>query len=335
MVGRIGAGLVACGLSLGCSHNEAPLTEVLEDAPASVATLSDPIDPITPFTQLSPAKVALGARLFADPILSGDEKTACTTCHDLTLKLGGADGRAISAIAGRAAQPSYNTPTIFNVGLLYKLSWQGAFSSLEEIIPLTKPAVMNSTWDGVLQRLRARPAYANDFSALYPQGLNEAAVRDAIATYERSLTTPGSRFDKYLRGAADALSAEEKEGYSFFKNFGCISCHQGVGVGGNLVARFGVMRDPRERGPIKPGDRGLADPPISDAQREFYFRVPSLRNVARTAPYFHDGSAATLELAVAEMADYQLGRNLTATEVDRLVAFLGSLTGELPASVAP
>ena len=144
------------------------------------------------------------------------------------------------------------------------------------------------------QEARLRPFLQAAFAAIYDDGVNPASVRDAVSTYERSLTTPGARFDRFLQGERDALSDDERANYAMFKSYGCISCHQGVNIGSNLLAQFGVMKDPAERATVKDRDLGRYGFTKKESDRRFVFRVPSLRNVALTAPYFHDGSAATL-----------------------------------------
>lgn len=332
MMGKVGETTLAVVLSSallgGCTSSRASAPP----APSEPEDLATPADPIAPLPLQSPARdsrrVALGERLFFDPILSSDGIVSCGTCH--LFDRGGADGRAISTLEGREP-PLYNTPSIFNLAYDYRFNWPAKFDSLEEQLdaPLTSPRVMKSTWDDVIRRLRADPAYKASFSAIYDEGLSRATVRDAVSTYERSLTTPSSRFDRFLRGEHDALSADERDGYALFKGYGCISCHQGINVGGNLVARFGVMKDLAARAPLKDSDLGRYNVTKRESDR-FVFRVPSLRNVALTAPYFHDGSTPTLEEAVIEMAELQLGDSLTGEQADLIVAFLGSLTGSIP-----
>jgi cytochrome c peroxidase len=194
--------------------------------------------------------------------------------------------------------------------------------------PVQSVFEMGSTWEQVLGKLRGDPTYAAAFTTLYPEGLGREAVKNAIAEFERSLLTPRSRFDRHLEGDTGALTAEEKAGYLKFKSYGCISCHQGVNIGANLFQRMGVIGDYfADRGNITKADLGRFNVTGQEADRHV-FKVPSLRNVAVTAPYFHDGSAATLEEAVAVMAKYQLGRPLPPQDLADIVKFLGTLTGE-------
>ena len=203
-----------------------------------------------------------------------------------------------------------NTPTVFNVSLNFRLNWEGNFRTLEEGVEhtLRNPAIMASSAGEVASKLRADPESVSQFREAYGRGPDAAAVLDAIATYERSLVTPGSRFDRWLAGEADAITPEELSGYQVFKSLGCIACHQGVNVGGNLFQRHGIFH------PL-----GSPEPVL--------LRVPSLRNVATTPPYFHDGSAPTLPEAVRMMGMAQLDRVLTKPQITAIVAFLNTLTG--------
>jgi cytochrome c peroxidase len=285
---------------------------------------AEPIVPITTGPPLDPRRVALGERLFHDPRLSRDSRRACATCHPLDR--GGMDGRPRALTADGTRHPR-NTPTIFNVGLSASFNWDGVARTLEEHaeIVLLNPSLMNTTWPALLATLHEAGGYRGEFERAYPDGLTRAAVLDALATFERSLRTPNSRFDRYLRGESAALSVTEQRGYRRFKSYGCGSCHQGVNVGGNMFQRFGVFPDPD-------GVQAETDPgryQVTNVARDRgVFRVPSLRNVAVTAPYFHDGRAATLERAVEIMATVQLGRRLEPEDVASIVQFLGTLTGE-------
>lgn len=305
---------------------EVPLA-VLE--PGSSVRIDDagPITPIPPAAPLDPLRVALGDRLFHDPLLSRDATVACSSCHDLAT--GGADRRALSLGTGDAPGRR-NAPTVFNVGSHFAFFWDGRARSLEEQIdgPLHHPDEMASSWPEVVSKLAAHRDYPALFRAAYPQGIDATTVADAIATYQRSLVTPDAPFDRYLRGDEQAISSFAREGYKRFVDFGCSSCHQGVNVGGNMYQRFRVLSEYLpDRGRNEPSDLGRFELSGRDEDREV-FKVPSLRNVALTAPYFHDGSVARLDQAVAVMARHQLGRELTDEDVSLISAFLRSLTGQ-------
>ena len=252
-------------------------------------------------------RLALGERLFSDRRLSHDDTHSCSSCHDI-----GTNGASANAhdLTPEGRPLAFNTPTVFNAGLNFRLNWEGKFRSFEDHTKQTlrNPAIMASSADEVVSKLRADPEAVRQFREAYGREPDVAALLDAIATYERSLVTPDSRFDHWLEGEAAAITPEELSGYQLFKSLGCISCHQGVNVGGNLFQRRGIFH------PL-----GSPEPAL--------VRVPSLRNVATTPPYFHDGSAATLSEAVKAMGIAQLGRVLTDQQIAAIVAFLNTLTG--------
>ncbi len=295
---------------------------------AAAPLLGEPILPIPATLELDPAKVALGERLFHDPRLARNNAQACASCHPVHRT--GADGLARS-ITNSGAPDIINTPTVFNAVFNFRQTWRGEFRSLEEQAEadLRNPLHANTTWEELLPKLRADEHYRTEFDRLYPQGIARESVLDAIASYERSLITPNSRFDQFLRGRSDVLSKEELQGYSLFKNLGCISCHQGINVGGNLFQKIGIFSDYFKRRGIGITKADLGRFNVSGAEPDKHvFRVPSLRNVAVTAPYFHDGNVKTLEQAVALMAESQLGRTLTRGDIQAIVKFLHTLTGE-------
>ncbi|MCC7542301.1 MAG: c-type cytochrome [Deltaproteobacteria bacterium] len=292
---------------------------------SAFATSEDPIEPIPTRTGADPRKVALGRALFSDPILSGNGSTSCASCHVLS-EAGIVAGEARSTHPRDDTGP-YNVPTVFNVAFNARFNWTGRFATLEDHLRalLLNPEVMDAgTWEELLPRVRRK--YERRFvEAGYPS-VSEATLIDAIVTFQRSLVTPNARFDRHLR-SEEVLSEEELEGYEAFKSVGCISCHQGINVGGNVFQRFGVMEDAFEGRTVGRRDMGrfLLTGRPSDVH---VFRVPSLRNVAVTAPYFHDGSARTLEDAITRMAAVQLGYVLPGPQVARIAAFLRTLTGE-------
>ncbi|MGB8700390.1 MAG: cytochrome c peroxidase, partial [Thermosynechococcaceae cyanobacterium] len=248
--------------------------------------VNEPIQPIPLENALDPQKVLLGEKLFADVRLSEDNRIACLTCH--AFNMGGADRRTYSlGVRGRVSE--VNTPTILNVRHNFRMNWNGKYETLADHLEglLTDPDGMDMQWDVLIQKLKRVPDYPRIFSQIYQDGLMPNNIKDAIVVYEESLDTPNSRFDQFLRGNKLALSSTEQEGYRLFKDYGCVSCHQGINAGGNLFQRFGVMGDYfKDRGNITPADLGRFNVTQDPADR-FVFRVPSLRNVALTAPYFH------------------------------------------------
>ncbi len=314
-------------LASGCSGERRAATNDPETM--AIELSHEPLAPLPAARHHDPQIVALGERLYHDPGLSSDGTIACASCHDIAQ--GGDDGRARS-LGVQQQEGDVNAPTVLNSGLNFVQFWDGRADTLEDQAggPLLNPAEMGNTWPKVLATLAADAAYVRQFGAAFADGINEKNVRSALATFERTLLTPDSRFDRWLRGDKSALNADEAAGYELFKAVGCIACHQGQNVGGNMYQRFGVFGNYfKDRGAIKRADAGRYNVTKDEADR-FVFRVPSLRNVELTAPYFHDGSAGTLEAAVKTMVRYQLGRPLTETQVQRIVAFLKTLTGVLP-----
>lgn len=300
-------------------------------------TLDESLNPTGPLVQpenLPADRVALGRLLFHDGRLSGDGSLSCASCH--RLDLGGADGRRVSVgIAG--ALGTVNAPSVLNSGFNFVQFWDGRAANLVEQAagPVHNPVELGSSWAEVVERLQADETMRADFAAAYPEGqINAQNIADAIATYERSLVTVDAPFDHFLRGQRSALTALEGEGYRRFRELGCISCHQGVLLGGNMFQKFGVMGDYfAGRTPSK-ADLGRYNVTGREEDRHV-FKVPSLRNVALTAPYFHDGSAPTLEDAIPVMARYQLGREISSQDVRAIAAFLRTLSGRLPHAEQP
>ena len=273
-------------------------------------------------------KVALGRALFDEKMLSANDTIACSSCH--VLQAGGADN-LVHSIGINGAQGSINAPTVLNSGFNFVQFWDGRAASLEDQIdgPVQHPKEMGATWQQVLDKLNRSERYKAAFSEIYSDKITIVNIKDAIAIFERSLITSNSRFDRYLRGEESALSAKEKHGYVLFQDHGCASCHQGINLGGNMYERMGLLGDYfGERGDLTEADYGRFNVTKKESDR-FYFRVPGLRNVAKTAPYFHDGNTPDLHNAVRIMARYQLGRLIDEKDVDDIVAFLITLNGEL------
>src|SRR5271166_3552494 len=297
---------IACVLVALVSLEAASFTAAQSQAVQPRAE-QEPITPIPAAPAQDPRRVALGEQLFQDWRLSHDNMRRCLTCHDT--RTNGASANAHDTTPKGEPIP-LNTLTIFNAVLSFRLNWEGNFRSLEREVEhgIGSPELMGSSVEEVVGKLRADPDIVKRFRDAYGRGPDHDNLLDAIAAFERSLTTPGSRFDRWLQGDAGAITAEEFTGYQLFKSLGCISCHQGVNVGGNLFQRHGIFH------------------PLGSPEPELV-RVPSLRNVATTPPYFHDGSATTLPQAVRAMGFAQLDRLLSDEQVAAAVTFLNTLTG--------
>ena len=291
------------------------------------AQLDEALKPLPTVPVLDSAKVELGRQLFNEPRLSVNNTLSCASCHRLAS--GGADDKPFSiGFDGKPVQ--INTPSVLNASLNFKQFWNGRVDTLQAQVEqvVISPVEMGSDWKTVVQKLSDVPAYQSAFKQAYPDGVTVDNVQNALATYERTLLTPNSRFDQYLLGNTEILTIEEKYGYQRFKDYGCIACHQGVNIGGNMFQKFGVMGDYfKARGNPVESDLGRYLLTLDEEDRHV-FKVPSLRNVAVTAPYFHDASAKTLEAAVDVMFKYQLGRNPSQEDKDLIIQFLKTLTGE-------
>jgi cytochrome c peroxidase len=280
-------------------------------------------------------KVELGKMLYFDPRLSASHAISCASCHNLGL--GGADAQSTS-LGHRWQHGGRNAPTVFNAVYNKVQFWDGRAKDLEQQAggPMVNPVEMASPEAHVPEQLKGIPGYGEIFAKAFPgetDAVTLANVQKAIAAFEATLTTPNSPFDHYLEGQADALSATQKEGLTLFMDKGCANCHNGVNVGGGMYAPFGVVAKP-DASLLPPGDKGRFAVTRSPGD-EYVFKVPTLRNIALTAPYFHTGVVWDLRQAVAVMGASQLGAKLTDEEVDKITAFLGSLTGDQPKVVMP
>lgn len=338
------AALVACGEDAPAPTTEATGTEATgttgtegtgtpSTGTAATGTTPAPaaapaIEPL-PTPEVAMNKVLLGRRLFHDTRLSGDGTLSCSTCH--SLDMGGAEHRPTSQGINGQIGP-INSPTVLNSGLNFVQFWDGRAADLEAQAagPVANPIEMGASWDTVVATIAANETDRTEFAAIYPDGVTQANITDAIAEYERSLVTP-SRFDAFLRGDQSAITAEEQRGWATFQEVGCTACHRGPNAGGTMYQRMGLVRNYFElRGtPLTEADNGRFNVTHDEADRH-RFKVPSLRNVELTAPYFHDGSQAELAGAVRIMGQVQLNRDLTDAQVNDIVAFLRSLTGTLP-----
>jgi len=296
-----------------------------------LAQTAQPSEPIVPIPAKIPGdakRIAIGERLFHDDRMSKDRNESCATCHPLDK--GGMDSLPV-AKRPDGSKHLRNTPTVFNVGLSATYNWDGIENTLEAHADRIVQTLMKMTWVELIARLRADSAYVSSFEAAYEDGVTRANILDALAVFERSLLTPNSRFDRFLRNDHNAMTQRETRGYRLFKRYGCVTCHQGANMGGNLYQKFGVFEDVSKKN-VAPLDRGRVR--ITNVPRdEYVFRVPSLRNVAVTAPYFHDGREQELSKAVETMGKVQLGKALAREDVDLIVEFLRTLTGEFRGSL--
>ncbi len=287
----------------------------------------EPIQLLLKPTDLNPLIVSLGEKLFHDPVLGRDNDMACVSCHNLTTN----GANHLAHTPGRNGfKLDVNTPTVFNSSLNHHQFWDGRAASLEEQINFVvhNDREFATNWPTIIKKFKSNPAYTDAFNRLYSDGLTADNIRNAIATFERSLITVNSRFDRYLLGETSAINKQEQNGYGLFKKYGCATCHQGSNAGGNLFMKIGLFGDYiSERGNPTVADLGRYN--ITGKKRDRYvFRVPGLRLAALTPPYFHDGSIETLEEAVKVMAKHQLGRHIADQDINDIVAFLQTLPGE-------
>ncbi len=322
---RAGFGLLIALCCCQCGRESAPdrADEIQSEGAPATATHTEPILPVPAPPNFTPEKLALGKQLFHETALSGvSRKVSCATCH--ALEQGGTTGRPPTGIDAAESEP-YDIPTVFNAAHQFAHFWNGRAQSLEAVIQASIRAenVMDGSWDTIIPALAENPDYVARFEQVYPEGgLSESSVEDALTSFVRSLSTPNSDFDRWLAGGELATAA--REGYERFKELGCVRCHQGAGVGGNLFASFGSYLSARES--VSSSDFGRFNVTNEESHR-YQFKVPGLRNVVLTSPYFHDGSVEKLEDAIRTMAQHQLGQTLTDGDVQSIVAFLETLTG--------
>lgn len=269
-------------------------------------------------------KALLGKKLFFDTRLSKDNTINCASCH--ILESGGDDNLQFSVgINGQVG--SLNAPTVYNSVFNIAQFWDGRSKTLQEQAhgPVENPIEMGESFDNVIKKLQQDTTLSNEFAKLYEEGITANSITDAIAHFEVTLITPNSPFDKYLKGDESAISADEKEGYTLFREYGCISCHNGVNLGGNLFQKIGLVRE------FKTSVKSLGKFNVTGDKSDInYFKVPTLRNISKTAPYFHDGSVNDLKSAVEVMFSVQLGIIASTEDVQKIVKFLKTLDGEIP-----
>ena len=300
-------------------------------ASTAAGVLADePIQPIEPVKEINLALAELGKKLYFDPRLSKSGFISCNSCHNLSM--GGTDNLKTS-IGDHWQQGPINAPTVLNSSLNLAQFWDGRAADLKAQAggPIANPGEMAFTHTLAVSLLESIPQYVTEFKLVFgSEGIDIDKVTDAIAEFEKTLVTPNSRFDQWLLGNQDALTEKELAGYDLFKSSGCTACHNGPAVGGNSFQKMGVVEPYTSTSPAE----GMSAVTGKDADR-FKFKVPTLRNVEMTYPYFHDGEAATLTEAVDVMGRLQLGKKFSDEENARIVAFLKTLTGDQPTFLLP
>ena len=291
---------------------------------------NEPIQPIEPAQIAEPAKVELGKQLYFDPRLSKSGVISCNSCHNLST--GGSDNLPTS-VGHNWQQGPINSPTVLNSSMNVAQFWDGRAKDLQEQAggPIANPKEMGFSHQQAVAVVASIPQYREAFRKVYKSDtITVAAITDAIAAFEKTLVTPNSRFDQWLKGDQQALTQTEQDGYRLFKDTGCTACHNGPAVGGNSFQKMGLVAPYKTDNPAE----GVAGLTGKDVDR-FKFKVPTLRNVELTYPYFHDGAYWKLEEAVDVMARLQLGRELRPDEIGKITAFLKTLTGEQPGFPLP
>ncbi len=304
------------GLSIGCFLM------------SQAALSAEPILPIPSSLPHDPDKAALGKLLFSDVRLSKDNSLSCESCH--FLDRAGVDfldqSRGVNGQLNKR-----NSPTVYNSALNFRQLWDGRIDSLDDQVRVVvkNPKVMGmDSWEETTQKLKETDNYAEQFQNIYGRPINSQDIQHAIAEYERTLLTPNSPFDRYLKGDANAINQQAKLGYQYFKSYGCVSCHQGANVGGNLFQKVGVLKDIN----LLKGfgtDMGRFAVTGNEWDKRV-FKVPSLRLAVLTPPYFHNGSVRTLREAIDIMTEFQLGRQVPDAHKDAIIEFLKTLPGDLP-----
>jgi cytochrome c peroxidase len=280
-------------------------------------------------------KALLGKKLFFDTILSKDNTISCASCHNL--ELGGVDNRQFS-LGINGQKGVINTPTVLNSIFNFRQMWDGRIKTLAHQVqfPITSPVEMGNSFENLIISLKKISYYNKTFSTVYQNGITKENIGDALEEFQKTLITP-SAFDDYLRGDENAITENQKKGYELFSKKGCVSCHNGINIGGGLYAQFGLTDEIIANNLIdsnntyKDGNNpnfGLYNITKNDFDK-FYFKVPTLRNVALTYPYLHNGRIKTLKEAISSISKAQLGLDLTEEETLLIEDFLKSLNGKI------
>jgi cytochrome c peroxidase len=330
----LSAALAIASVAIGCTAAWGAEDPLMKEAQG----LFQPIPEKPPAVKdvvATPAMVELGKALYFDPRLSESHNISCNTCHQIGL--GGVDMLPVS-IGHKSQEGTRNAPTVLNSVFNTAQFWDGRAADLKEQAggPIQNPIEMAITHQHAIEMLKGIPGYKPMFDAAFPGDKDPITIKNvenAIASFEATLITPNAPFDKYLRGDANALTAEQKAGLKLFVEKGCASCHNGINVGGGMYAPFGVVEKPGAD-ILPPTDKGRFEV-TKTASDEYVFKVPTLRNIELTPPYFHSGKSWDLKQAVGVMATSQLGEHLTDDQITQITAFLKSLTGEQPKVTYP
>ena len=297
---------------------------------SNIAWSAEPVKPIQPANDINLALMELGKKLYFDPRLSKSGFISCNSCHNLSM--GGTDNLPTS-IGHAWHKGPINAPTVLNSSFNIAQFWDGRAKDLKEQAggPIANPGEMASTHELAINVISSIPGYVSEFKLVFDNGnINTENITSAIAEFEKTLVTPGSRFDQWLLGDKNAISEKELAGYQLFKNSGCVGCHNGEALGGTSFQKMGLIKKYQTSNPAI----GRAAVSNNDSE-EYFFKVPTLRNIELTYPYFHDGAVDSLEKAVNVMGEIQLGREFSQEQTEQIVAFLKSLTGEQPSFDLP
>ena len=304
----------------------------------SVLYANEAIQPIPKTIEYDRGKALLGKKLYFDPILSKDNTISCASCHNL--ELGGVDNLKFSfGIKGQKG--IINTPTVLNSIFNFRQMWDGRTKTLAHQVqfPITNPVEMGNSFQNLIKTLKNNSYYNETFNNIYKNGITIENIGDALEEFQKTLITP-SAFDDYLRGDENAITSNQKKGYDLFFKKGCVSCHNGINIGGGLYAQFGLTDEEMANNLTEKStdknifadgydpDLGLYNITKNDFDK-FYFKVPTLRNVALTYPYLHNGRIETLSETISSIAKAQLGLDLTEEETFLIEEFLKSLNGKV------
>lgn len=320
----LGFGVLILCLYFVLSNNQVHYNTIPEETRYQFKEVDHPIQPIPTLQHIDLRWVRLGKALFHSPLLSKDNSVSCASCH--MVDFGGDDGFSLSTgVANNIG--TRNSPTVLNAAFNFRQFWDGRSATLEDQVegPIHNPVEMATNWPQVIEKLMNDKLFKQAFADLGIDVIEPSQIVKAITTYEESLITPDSPIDQYLLGNASALSPLQIKGLNKFENFGCITCHQGVNIGGNLYQKLGRLNELPTNLKYDLGRYEITKNPLD----KHVFKVPSLRNILKTAPYFHDGSIETIEEAITIMAEKQLGREISDQDIAELVALFQSFSAPL------